>query len=141
VWIAVARSLHRFVGDEAGFRRWIFTIARCSLVEAHRKQARRRAATTRHERLENGECSTRHDGDIDPGVVAVERLSAQEAVDAVVALLSPEHAEVVLLRVLAGFDVAEVAAIMGRTPTWVRVMCHRSLRHLRASLPEGAAVR
>jgi hypothetical protein len=28
VWVAVARGLHRFAGDEAGFRAWLFTIAR-----------------------------------------------------------------------------------------------------------------
>ena len=42
VWVAVARHLGRFVGDEAGFRRWLFTIARCRLIEAHRRQARQR---------------------------------------------------------------------------------------------------
>jgi RNA polymerase sigma-70 factor (ECF subfamily) len=46
----------------------------------------------------------------------------------------------VLLRVVAGFDVAEVAAIVGRTPTSVRVLCHRGLRRLRARFPEGALV-
>jgi RNA polymerase sigma-70 factor, ECF subfamily len=129
------------VGDEAGFRRWIFTIARCCLIEAHRKQARRRAATIRHEGLERDDRPAATDGRTDPGSIVVECLSAQEAVDVVVKVLCPDHAEVVLLRVVAGFGVAEVAAIMGRTPNWVRVMCHRALRHLRDFFPEGEPVR
>jgi RNA polymerase sigma-70 factor (ECF subfamily) len=143
VWIAVARHLERFVGDELGFRRWIFTIARCRLIEARRKQARQRTAATMPEVLdhvdpfEHRRRSRDHD---DPATTVVEQISAQEAIDAIVARLTPDQAEVVLLRIVAGFDVTEVAAITDRTATSVRVLCHRALRRLRARLAEGVLV-
>ena len=43
-----------------------------------------------------------------------------------------------LLRVLGGFDVAEVARIMGRSPGNVRVLCHRALKRLAARMSEEA---
>jgi RNA polymerase sigma-70 factor (ECF subfamily) len=45
VWVAVARGLPQFVGDEVGFRQWLYTIARHRLIE-HRR--RRRRVTARH---------------------------------------------------------------------------------------------
>jgi DNA-directed RNA polymerase specialized sigma24 family protein len=44
----------------------------------------------------------------------------------------------VLLRVLGGFDVAEVARIMDRSPGNVRVLCHRALKRLAVRMSEEA---
>ena len=141
VWVAVARHLGRFVGDEAGFRRWLFTIARCRLIEAHRRQARQRTAPTAPETFDDhAEPHPKADRD-DPAAVVIDQMTAQQAVDTIVAGLSPDQAEVVLLRIVAGLGVSEVAAIMGRSPTSVRVLCHRALRHLRDRFPEGHLIR
>ena len=48
--------------------------------------------------------------------------------------LAPTQAEVVFLRVLAGLDVDDVAAILGKTPGAVRVLQHRALQRLREKL-------
>ena len=71
----------------------------------------------------------------------IDGVSAQEAIDAVVAALSPDQAEALLLRIVAGLHPAEVAAVMGRSPGSVRVLCHRGLRRLRARFPEGQLVK
>ena len=42
VWLAVARGLRSFEGDLAGFRAWVFTIARRRLAD-HRRTAMKRA--------------------------------------------------------------------------------------------------
>jgi RNA polymerase sigma-70 factor (ECF subfamily) len=134
VWLAVARHLARFTGDERGFRRWFFTIARCRLIEHRRRQTRQRTDPVDPDHMD------RHDprpDSADPATVVIERLSAQEAVTTIVAGLTPDQAEVTLLRVVGGFEVAEVARIMGRTETSVRVLCHRALRRLEARFPEG----
>jgi RNA polymerase sigma-70 factor, ECF subfamily len=47
----------------------------------------------------------------------------------------------VLLRVVAGLDVADVAALTGKRPGNVRVLAHRALRRLAEQLGEGARVR
>ena len=39
------QNLNRFSGDEAAFMRWIFTIARTRLIDAHRSETRRLTAT------------------------------------------------------------------------------------------------
>jgi len=137
VWIAVARHLGRFAGDEPRFRRWIFTIARCRLIEHRRKLARRRTDPVPPERLDGPAIS--HAG-ADPAAVVVENLSAREAIATVVAAVTPDQAEAMLLRVVAGFDVAEVARIMGRTETSVRVLCHRALRRIAARYPEKVLI-
>jgi RNA polymerase sigma-70 factor (ECF subfamily) len=135
VWVAVARRLSRFVGDELAFRSWLFTIARCRLVDHRRKMARRRTDLMGDERIDLSNNGARYGRD--PAVLVLEQLSAQEAVDRLVADLTPEQAEAVMLRVVAGFDVGEVARIMGRTPGSVRVLCHRALRRLAERLSEG----
>jgi RNA polymerase sigma-70 factor (ECF subfamily) len=48
--------------------------------------------------------------------------------------LAPDQAEVIFLRVLAGLDVEDVAAVLGKTPGAVRVLQHRALRRLREQL-------
>ena len=60
---------------------------------------------------------------------ALERLSTDDALR-LVASLPPDQAELVALRVIAGLDVAAVAAITGRSPGAVRVGVHRALRVL-----------
>ena len=45
-------------------------------------------------------------------------------------VLSPEQRDVVLLRVLGGLSVAEVAAVLHRTTTGVKVLHHRAVKAL-----------
>jgi RNA polymerase sigma-70 factor (ECF subfamily) len=49
-----------------------------------------------------------------------------------IATLPPDQAEAILLRVVAGLDVAQVADVMGRSPGAVRVLTHRGLKTLAA---------
>jgi RNA polymerase sigma-70 factor (ECF subfamily) len=59
----------------------------------------------------------------------MERFSTERAVE-LVASLPPEQAEMVMLRVVAGLDVAVVAQIVGKSPGAVRVSVHRGLKAL-----------
>ena len=61
---------------------------------------------------------------------AVERLTAQSAVEALVGCLPADQAEIVLLRVLGDLDVADVAEIVGKSKGAVRVSQHRALQRL-----------
>jgi RNA polymerase sigma-70 factor, ECF subfamily len=135
VWLAVARGLGRFHGDEAGFRGWLFTIARHRLIEHRRRAARRRTEPLPDDRLD-GPVERGFGGD--PAWLVIEQLGVQDTVEMLVAGLPADQAEAVLLRVLGGFHVAEVARIMGRSPGSVRVMCHRALKRLAANMSEEA---
>jgi RNA polymerase sigma-70 factor (ECF subfamily) len=127
VWLAVARGLVAFEGDLAGFRGWVFTIARRRLAD-HRRTAVRRAT----EPVERGFFLER-EADADTEGDAVDGMSAQDALDTINRLLSADQAEVLTLRIVGELDVAHVAQVMGRSANWVRVTQHRALRRLAAT--------
>ena len=52
-----------------------------------------------------------------------------------------DQAEVILLRVVGGLDVGEVAAIVGKRPGTVRVLQHRGLRRLAEEIARDALER
>jgi RNA polymerase sigma-70 factor (ECF subfamily) len=129
-WLSAARDLARFRGGEAEFRAWLFTIARNRLIDWRRQTARRRSVPVSPQDL-----SDRPSGE-DPADVVLDALSAETAVAAVRAALPADQAEVILLRVVAGLDVGQVAAIVGKRPGTVRVLQHRGLRRLAERLAE-----
>lgn len=115
VWVDAARSLHRFHGDPTDLRRWLFTIARRRMIDTFRSRARRPEDAI-------GIPTT---GAVTEGAdAAIDRRAWAEDV---LRQLPPAQAEVVVLRVVAGLDVAEVARIVERSPGAVRVLCHRGL--------------
>jgi RNA polymerase sigma-70 factor (ECF subfamily) len=134
VWLDTARALDRFHGDEQAFRAWAFTIARRRLVDLRRQRARRPAVPTPME------------GIIERGGIGNAEQEAMtalttEAAIARIATLPSNQAEVVLLRVLAGLSVREVAAIVGKRPGTVRVLQHRALRRLAREVQREAVTK
>lgn len=127
-WVRVARDLAGFRGDAEAFRAWVFRIARHRWID-HLRAVERRPAQTDDAVL--GEMAA-------PGgvVESVEELMSTEAAMRLIALLPRDQAEVVLLRVVAGLDVARCAEVLGKRPGAVRVLAHRGLARLRALLPE-----
>jgi RNA polymerase sigma-70 factor (ECF subfamily) len=122
-WLSVVRGLRSFEGDAAGFRSWLFTIARSKVVDATRKAARAPAVLV-------DDWSA-----LDPAAVtdvageAMAVIGTERAIR-MVSRLPPDQAEVVALRVLADLDVAAVAKIVRKTPGAVRVTQHRALKKL-----------
>jgi RNA polymerase sigma-70 factor (ECF subfamily) len=127
-WVTVVRGLASFQGDEQAWRGWLLTTARRRAIDEGRARGRRAVPV---EDVPEGRPAP------DAADVALEGLSTERAL-ALVATLPPLQAEVVLLRVVAGLDVAEVARILGRRPGAIRVAAHRALARLRAELPEPA---
>ena len=122
-WLSVVRGLDAFEGDQGTLRRWAFTIARRRLIDHRRKQARRRTRAEPPERMERSTVTGADEQ-------VLESLSALGAVDRLRSLLTPEQTEVVVLRVVGGFDVSEVARLVGRRPGAVRALQHRALQRL-----------
>lgn len=128
-WASVVKGLRRFRGDERGWRSWVFTTARRRAVDAGRRRARSAQVEIASGQWQVEALSP------DPADAVV----AGEDTDAalrLVAQLSPLQAEVVVLRVVAGLSVEEVARIVGRSPGAVRVAMHRGLRRLEQVLAE-----
>ena len=68
-------------------------------------------------------------------------MCARDAAAFVSATLAHDQAEVILLRVLGGLDVDQVAALLGKRPGTIRVMQHRGLRRLNAALETRSVTR
>jgi RNA polymerase sigma-70 factor, ECF subfamily len=128
-WLGAARTLSSFEGGEQAFRAWIFTIAHRQLVQHWRDGARRPPADPGR-----ANASAEDDQGIvaahDVEVEAVDSLMARQAAQAIADSLTADQAEVVLLRVLGGLDVDDVARILGKRPGTVRALQHKALRKL-----------
>lgn len=122
-WLEIARGLGRFQGSEAGFRSWLFTVARHRMVDWRRREARHPATPLPPEDVPE------RPGPRDAAEMALEGISTRAAL-ALIAELPPDQAEVVALRVVGGLDVAQVAGIVGKRAGAVRVLAHRGLRRL-----------
>jgi RNA polymerase sigma-70 factor (ECF subfamily) len=123
-WVQAARRLPGFPGDGAGFRRLLFTIARRRAVDHHRARRRRRTEPVDTATL------TGLPAEDDPAAMVAEAEAGRAAVARLVGLLPPAQAEVVVLRVVSGLSVAEVAEVVGRSPAAVSVLLSRALRRL-----------
>ena len=133
-WFVAARDLADFDGNETQFRAWMFTIARNRLTDLRRHEARRPRAAMTPEVLDRP-------ADDDPAATAVDAVGAEAAVALVRACLPRDQAEVILLRVVGGLDVGEVAAIVGKRPGTVRVLHHRGVRRLAEQITRVAVER
>jgi RNA polymerase sigma-70 factor (ECF subfamily) len=122
-WLDVANALRGFEGDERGLRALAFTIARRRLIDLQRRRARHPSVPIELEQLvEEGWV-----GDVEEEAMTA---LATEAALARVAALPQDQADVILLRVLGGLPVGDVARIVGKRPGAVRVIQHRALRRL-----------
>lgn len=128
-WMAAATRLATFDGGVNELRTWLFTVARNKVADHYRAAGRRPATQPWGEGPDAPEPPAAADG-ADPADLVAASIDSQAAVDALVRDLSAEQAEVLLLRVVAGLDVAETAAVIGRSPGAVRVLQHRALRRL-----------
>lgn len=124
VFTAVARRIGDFDGEWRAFRSWIFSIAYRQIVERYRSPSRNDTALP--EVLVDDHSSA-------PDEIVVLHESASEAVAALDVLNEVER-DVILLRVVAELDTAEVAEAVGKTTGNVRVIQSRALDKVRAEL-------
>lgn len=127
-WLDAVRNLHRFTGGPEDFRRWLFTIARRRVQDELRRRTRRPEVATGSP----------------PEVTTDDELHVRDELAWALALvrrLPGDQADAVLLRVVAGMDVSQVAEVMGRSEGSVRVLVHRGLHRLRDQIgPDGVDV-
>lgn len=120
VFLAVLRNVDSFEGDEANFRSWVFTIAHRRLLDERRKLSRRPRSEPIEEEVE---------------LVAVDDVESvfdqSHSVGWVRSLcdrLVPDQRDVLLLRLLGGVTVDEVAAALDKTPGAVKALQRRGLK-------------
>lgn len=120
VFVAVLRNVHRFAGDEAGFRSWVFTIAHRRLLDERRGLARRPTAVA----LSDGHDLPGPD-DVED---AVDRALRDEWVRAMCDRLAPDQRDVLLLRLVGQLKVDEIAGLLGKSPEAVKALQRRGFR-------------
>ncbi|WP_312886850.1 RNA polymerase sigma factor [Actinocrinis puniceicyclus] len=132
-WLQAARDIRCFRGDAAGFRVWLFRVARNRALEELRRSGRRRedpaglyAAPERPSRD-------------DPEREAVERLATRSALR-LIAELPANQAEAVMLRVVVGLDVTQTAEVLGKRPGAIRIAAMRGLRRLATVIDDGGVL-
>jgi RNA polymerase sigma-70 factor (ECF subfamily) len=134
VWLVLARKIPAFRGDEQRWLGLVFLVARRRLNDHWKQRARRRTDPAAGDDLAD------HPASADVEMDGIEKLTTERAVAFVLQHLTEKQADVVLLRVLAGLAIEEVARAVGMRPGHVRVVQHRALRRLAAALaPEAAA--
>lgn len=127
VLLQLVRDLDGFDGDEDGFRAWVFTIAHRRLIDDRRARGRRPLALTTDAHLEEA---------LPPATTepeALEQLGTEEVLG-LLAELTDEQREVLVLRLVGGLRAGEIAAVTGRGTAAVKALQKRGLRRLRTLL-------
>jgi RNA polymerase sigma factor (sigma-70 family) len=126
VFLQVVRDLGRFAGDERDFRAWVFVIAHHRLIDERRMRGRRPVETgadmpeTAHQ-----------SGNVEDE--AIEALGS-ERVRRIIGQLPADQRDVLLLRVMGGLTVAEVAQAVGRSQGAVKALQRRGLARIQQAL-------
>ncbi len=126
VFLHVVRDLDRFEGDEPAFRSWVFVIAHHRLLDDVRRSKRRPV-----EPMAEVPTEVTRVADVEAEVL---QTLATERVRRIIEGLSPDQRDVLLLRVLGGLTVAEVAEAVGKRPGAVKALQRRGLTAIRHAL-------
>jgi RNA polymerase sigma-70 factor (ECF subfamily) len=128
VFLAAFQKVGAFDGDGAAFRSWLFTVAHHKAVDVLRRSGR-------------GPGTEPYDPVDDPRQAASAEWHALAAIEddeirALLATLSPDQTDVMLLRVLGGLTLPEVARATGRSLGAVKQLQRRAVAQLGRRLAE-----
>lgn len=129
VFLRVFRSLAGFTGDETAFRSWVFRIAHNRIVDERRRDTRRGPVVPLVTVQE------RSGGDVEDQALDV---LGRAEVEALLAPLPRQQRDVLLLRLVAGLTVDEVASTLGATQGAVKALQRRGLQAVRAALAKNS---
>lgn len=118
------QAIGRYRRGASPFIAWLLTISQNLAMSHHRKA--REIATSDLQLVVTEEAA-------DP-TAALSTALMRDEVRAAILRLRPERQQVILLRFIEGFSVAEVAAVLGKTENNTRVIQHRALADLRRLL-------
>jgi RNA polymerase sigma-70 factor (ECF subfamily) len=130
VFLKAFRTIDTFEGDSERFRAWLFTIAHHAAIDDARRRLRR---------IEETLLDRAHEpvgGNVEDD--ALGRL-ADDRVEAMLAHLSPDQRDVIMLRIVADVSIEDTAAILGKTDEAVKGLQRRGLGALRRALAKEKA--
>jgi RNA polymerase sigma factor (sigma-70 family) len=127
VMLQIVRDLPSFDGGKHEFRAWAFTIAHHRLLDERRRSARRPADPMPAPELERL-------GPLGDTEEDAQRALSAERVGRILAQLSPDQQNVILLRVLGELSIEQVAEVLGKTPGAVKALQHRGFEAIRGEI-------
>ena len=128
VFVKAFNSLKEGMWNGAGGIKYLFTIARNTLIDHYRRA--KHVAIASDELIESFADLVATDG-------PVEERERRELIASGLKVLRDTEAEAVNLRYIADMDYDAIAVIMGKRPDAVRQLVHRGLKTLRKFLEEG----
>ncbi len=131
VFLRALRRISTFKWQGVDFGAWLMTIAR-NRVHDHFKSARFRLEATVEEVFDT---PVEHGTD-NPEQALLSADLTQQVHDAI-RQLKGEQAEVLYLRFIQHLNVAETAAVMGKTDGAIKALQYRALKSLAKLMPEG----
>ena len=133
-FLGAFRAIAGFDGGEPQFRSWLFTIAHRRLIDERRRNGRRPVASLDEVAMDA------LGGAEDPEAEALRSL-ATARVRSLCDELVPDQRDVLLLRIVGGLTVDEVAASLGKSAGAVKALQRRALAALRRKMSrEGVSL-
>ena len=131
VMARMIEHIERFVLHQAPFRAWLFRIAR-NLIADHYRTRKRRASTSLEEWLDTNRerepgCSDAH----------IDIMLDRDRLRTGLLLLTREQREVILLHVVEGWELPEIARLLDRSLASVKGLYYRGIESLRRGLERG----
>jgi RNA polymerase sigma-70 factor (ECF subfamily) len=123
-WVGVAKGLRGFAGDEGAWRAWVFKIGQRRLADHWAITARRRGLPGLTEADDEPADATDVEADV------ITRDAVLRALQVLRRTLSEDQARIVILRIVGGLSVEQVAVVLGKRPNTVRVVQHTALKKL-----------
>jgi RNA polymerase sigma factor (sigma-70 family) len=127
VFLQVVRDLRRFAGGTVDFRAWVFTIARNRFLDERRAVSRQPTTPQPDEVIEAHSAV----GDVEEEAL---RSLGTERVRELIASLSPDQQDVLLLRIVADMSLQEVASVLNKSVGAVKALQQRGLAGLRKEI-------
>jgi RNA polymerase sigma factor (sigma-70 family) len=139
VFLSVFQGIKGFHGDETKFRSWVFTIAHRRLIDDRRRRmVRPQVADASQAAGVDGP-----GGNVEEdALLRLSELRVRQLCEG----LSADQRDVLLLRLVGGLTIEQVAENLGKTPGAVKALQHRGIAALRLRLsrtayPSEAALR
>ena len=126
VFLKAIESIRSFNPRKAGFRTWLYQIARNAVIDHVRSQS--------HRATDDIESAWEIPG-ADRADDRVKAALRDEKLRSALAELSPLQREIVFLRIWEDLSYAEIAALTGKNEGHCKVLFSRTMKELRSALP------
>ncbi len=137
LFLKMIEGLHRVrTSDEAGFAAWLLQIARATVAGYYRKRENQPLLVTLDPINGEGDEVLASQIDTDPVLLAEVRAEWGVVVQAI-NTLTEEQRQVLVARLIMGYDVATVARMIGKNANAVKALQFRALQSLRRLLDKG----